>query len=231
MCFSVEADLAVGVGLLPVGVLALREVRAAREVPFAALPLLFAAHHLVEALVWAGADGSGSAALTQAAAVAYVVFALPVLPTLLPLALLLLEPGGARWRAAPFLALGLVVSAQLSLTILANGVTVVVHPHALQYRIGLADAELWTALYVVAAVGAAVSSGRRTIVAFGLLNLVGLTVVAVVQREAFASLWCLYAALTSLLVYAHLVERRALTPARPGRRERRPTTRPAPPRG
>jgi len=52
VCFSVEADLVAGAALLPIGVVTLREVRHVRELPFAALPLLFAAHQLVEALVW-----------------------------------------------------------------------------------------------------------------------------------------------------------------------------------
>ena len=40
MCFSAEADLIVGVGLLPVAAVSLREVRRLREVPFASLPLV-----------------------------------------------------------------------------------------------------------------------------------------------------------------------------------------------
>ena len=57
MCFSVQSDLAVGIALVPVGIASLREVRHAREVPFAALPLLFAVHQLIEAVVWAAAEG------------------------------------------------------------------------------------------------------------------------------------------------------------------------------
>ena len=59
MCFSAEADLVVGLALLPVAVVSLREVQHAREVPFAVLPLIFAAHQLVETLVWAGEPGAG----------------------------------------------------------------------------------------------------------------------------------------------------------------------------
>ena len=51
MCFSVQADLAAGVLLLPVAAVSLREVRHVRELPFAAVPLLLALHQLVEAVV------------------------------------------------------------------------------------------------------------------------------------------------------------------------------------
>ena len=43
--------------------------------------------------------------------------------------------------------------------------------------------------------------------AFGVVNLVGLTVVAWAYRDAFASLWCVYAAVSSVLVLVHLAHR------------------------
>jgi hypothetical protein len=213
MCFSVEADLVAGIALLPVGVMTLREVRHVREVPFAALPLLFAAHQLVEALVWAGTAGDVSSGVQQAAALAYVLFAWSVLPTLMPLAVLLLEPRGARLRVAPFVVLGVVVSAVLAAAVLQGPVGVYVHPHARAYSTGLAHEGMWTVLYIVAVIGPSMLSGYPSIVAFGLLNLVGLAVVALVYAEAFASVWCVYAALTSVLMWLHMVRRRHLPDA------------------
>lgn len=66
MCFSLEADLAVGLALLPVGVLSLREVRRPREVPFASLPLVFSAHQLLEGrLAYVPAEASTGTARTS----------------------------------------------------------------------------------------------------------------------------------------------------------------------
>lgn len=207
MCFSPEADLVAGIALLPVAALSLREVRHVREVPFAALPLLFAAHQLIEVLVWAGADGEVSAGVQQWAALAYVLFAFPVLPTLVPTAVLLLEPRGARLRVAPFVAIGLVVSAHLTYVVLDGPLVVEAHPYALVYRVGLENGTIWAALYILATVGPSLLSGYPSIVWFGVLNLVGLTVVAIVYREAFASLWCVFAALSSVLVLLHMYRR------------------------
>jgi hypothetical protein len=221
MCFSVQADVVAGVALLPVGVLALREVRHPRELPFALLPLLFGLHQLTEALVWAGTDGDVSAGIQHAAAVAYVLFALPVLPTLFPVAVLMLEPRGARLRVAPFVVLGVAVSTYFTYVVLVGPVGVTVHPHALEYDTGLRHGVIWGVLYVVAVIGPSVFSGYPTIVAFGVLNLVGLVVVAVTYREAFASLWCIYAALMSALVLLHMIRRRRLSD--PQRLEGEPT--------
>ncbi|MCD9154262.1 DUF6629 family protein [Aeromicrobium duanguangcaii] len=210
MCFSIEADVVAGVALLPVAALSLREVRHVREVPFAALPLLFALHQLTEALVWAGLDGHVSANVEQAAALVYVLFAFPVLPTLVPTAVLLLEPKGARLRVAPFVALGLVVSAQLMYFVLSGPLTVTERAHAVLYGVDLQHGMFWAVLYVVATVGPALLSGYPSIVAFGALNLVGLSLVALIYREAFASLWCVLAALLSVMVLLHMYRRRRL---------------------
>lgn len=210
MCFSPAADLVVGVALLPVGVLALREVRHPREVPFALLPLLFALHQLVELLVWAGDAGVVCPQVQDAASLTYVLLALPVLPTLMPVAVLLLEPRGARLRVAPFVAVGLAVTVYLGMVVLHGPVLVEVRPHAILYRVGLPDDLWWTALYVVAVIGPPLLSGYWSIIWFGVANLVGLVVVGLLYLEAFASLWCVYAACTSVLILVHLRRRRLL---------------------
>jgi len=210
MCFSIEADVVAGVALLPVAALSLREVRHVREVPFAALPLLFALHQLTEALVWAGLDGHVSANVLEVAALVYVLFAFPVLPTLVPTAVLLLEPKGARLRVAPFVGLGLVVSAVLAYFVLNGPLTVEERAHAVLYGVDLQHGMFWAVLYIVATVGPALMSGYPSIVAFGALNLVGLSLVALIYREAFASLWCVLAALMSVLVLLHMYRRRRL---------------------
>ncbi len=210
MCFSLEADVAAGVVLFPVAALALREVRHLREVPFAALPLLFAAHQFVEAFVWAGVDGDVSAATQRTAALIYLAFALPVLPTLVPLAVLLLEPRDARLRVAPFVGLGAVVSAYLAYALASGPVGVVAHAHALTYDVQLDAGVVWAVLYVVAVIGPSVLSGYRSVVLFGVLNVVGLDAAAALYVSAFASVWCVFAAMTSLLVLLHMYRRRHL---------------------
>jgi hypothetical protein len=208
MCFSVEADLAVGIGLLPVAALSLREVRTPRELPFAALPAVFAAHQLVEAVVWLGVDDQVSAGLANAAALVYALVAFPLLPFLVPLAVLLLEPHTRRLRVAPFVVLGAVVAAYLLLATLNGPVGVTEHRYALEYSIDIRYSTWVTVGYVAAVVGPSLLSGYRSIVVFGVVNLVGLTAVGLLYREAFASLWCVLAAVSSVLVWLHMRGRR-----------------------
>lgn len=208
MCFSTEADLVAGAVMVPLGVLSLRHVRRPLELPLAALPLLFGLHQLVEALVWAGIDGDVSPGLARTAAWVYVVYALPVLPLLVPVAVWLVQDRLHRRRVAPFVAIGAVVTAMMSASLATHGLTVHAYDHAIGYYVGLGrDDWLSTSLYVVAVVGACVVASSWTIRAFGLVNLVGLLVVAVAYVDAFASLWCVYAALASVLILVDMVHR------------------------
>lgn len=208
MCFSITADLVVGTALVPVAVATLREVKHWREVPFALLPTVFAVHQFIEAAVWP--NGVVSPGMANLAMRAYVFIALPLLPALVPWAILMLEPRGARLRVAPFAALGTVVSVYLAVVVLTEPVTVTKGPHALQYQTGVSDGYVWAVLYVIAVIGPALMSGYRSIVVFGLANLVGLIVVAILYTQAFASLWCIYAAALSVLALVHMVRRRRL---------------------
>lgn len=210
VCFSLQADLVAGAVLAPIAVLSLREVRTRRELPFALLPTVFCVHQLIEALVWLGLDGRVPGWVQAAAALAYVLIALPLLPLLVPTAILLLEPRGFRARTLPFVALGVVVAAVLLRAVLDGPIKVVRQAHALSYHVNLPAALLWIVLYVVAVTGPALMSGYRSIVVFGVLNVVGLTAVALLYAKAFASLWCVYAALTSVLILVHMRRRRRL---------------------
>ncbi|BBZ69025.1 DUF6629 family protein [Mycobacterium paraseoulense] len=208
MCFSITADLVVGTALVPVAVAALREVKQWRELPFALLPTVFAVHQFLEAAVWP--NDVVSAGTAQFALRAYVFIALPLLPALVPFAILMLEPRGARLRVAPFVALGAVVSAYLAVVVLTRPIGVKTCPHALEYQTDARDSYVWAVLYIVAVIGPALISGYRSIVVFGLANLVGLIVVAILYLQAFASLWCIYAAVLSVLVLVHMRRRRRL---------------------
>lgn len=207
------ADLVAGTALIPVAALSLREVRRRRELPFALLPAIFALHQFLEVAVWAGLDGDVSPGVANLAMRAYLFIAWPLLPTYVPLAVLMLEPWQARRRVAPFLGLGVVVSAYLAFVVLANPVEVIRHAHGLEYATVVHYPVVWAVLYITAVIGAPLMSGYRSIVAFGALNLAGLVLVALFYTQAFASLWCVFAAASSVLILVHMVRRRKLPDA------------------
>ena len=213
VCFSMTADVVAGAALVPVAVRSLREVKHRSELLFALLPAIFALHQFLEVAVWAGLDGDVPAGVANFAMRGYLFIAWPLLPIYVPLALLMLENQRAGRRVLPFVALGAVVSVYLSYVVLANPVAVIQHSHGLEYDTAVRHPLVWAVLYIVAVIGPALVSGYHSIVAFGVLNLVGLIVVAVFYFESFASLWCVFASASSILILVHMIRRRQVPDA------------------
>src|ERR1700761_6262145 len=107
MCFSATANF-VGSGVLAtVGVVTLTKVKHRRELLFASLPTLFAIHQFIEGFVWLGLDGILSPQVTHDMGPAFVLYAQGLLPFLMPLSIILFEPGiKDRRRMMPFLIIG-----------------------------------------------------------------------------------------------------------------------------
>jgi hypothetical protein len=217
VCFSPEMDLVAFVVVGAVGIDAVRHVRHRRELMLAALPLLFALHQLVEAFVWWGLDGSVAWSVGRAALWLYVGFAF-VLPVYVPLAVRAVEPIRERREIMTVLVgIGFAVTVLL----LVEAVRGPLAAHAaglhLSYDIGHGAGNELEVLYIGATCGALLASSYRLLAIFGALNLVAVTVLAVLTRHGVPSLWCFWAAVTSVVIAVHLrrAEPVALTAAPP----------------
>ena len=206
MCFSAGADVVGGVVIGAIGVDVLRHVNGERRYALlAAFPLLLALHQLDEAFVWWGLQGHVPAALGQVATWIYLLFAFVVLPVLVPVAILVVEPEGRRrLMMAPFVALGVVVSGLLLAAMIRGPVTATLGDYYIGYSTDLHAGTFVVMLYVAATCGALILSGIRDIARFGLINLVAVVLVARLTIEGFASLWCAWAAISSAAFAIHL---------------------------
>jgi hypothetical protein len=210
MCFSPEADFAAGAVVAGVGVETLRRVRAPRELIVGALPLLFGIHQLTEGFVWLGLRGQVSSGLGAAAKEAYIAYAHAVLPAIVPLGFLLLEPDRRRSRWLwPVACLGLVLGAYLLWQVTAYPVGAQQAAHCISYTTHTPNDVIVTVLYVVVTCGPALISSHQSVRWFGLINLAGVIGTALVRAEALTSLWCLYASMVSVLILGHFRRQRA----------------------
>ena len=204
MCFSSQADLIGGVVVSAIGVDALRHVGNRRELPIASLPLLLGGHLLVETFVWWGLEGRVPAELGTAAMWIYLLIAFVVLPPYVPLAIMAIEPRPERRALRPRSPLGAAVGLVLLITMLRGPVEVHLGANHLSYDAGLHNGLLIVTLYVVATCGALLLSSHLYIVVFGLINLPVVVLLALLNTNGFASLWCAWAAVMSVLIAAHL---------------------------
>jgi hypothetical protein len=213
MCLSPEASFIAAGVLAPAGVATLRLVRRRDELILGALPLLFAAHQAVEGVVWLGLEGHLSDALLTVAIRAYLVFAQVVLPVLVPVGLLWFERDpGRRRRLIPLVVLGSAVSARLLWVITAHPVGARVLDHSIVYDTDVHFGYVVAAGYVAATCGPPLLSSSSLLWGFGVLNLAGLTLAALIKYSAVTSVWCFYAALVSALIAVALRRRAVQTP-------------------
>ena len=222
MCFSFEADLAAAAVIAPVGVATLRQVRHRDELVVGALPLLFALHQLVEAGVWLGFDGRLSDGAADAATRIYLIYAQAVLPALVPLGLYLLEPVRARRRAIlPFVLIGAVVGAYLLAASGFSTISARQEDHLVVYTTAVGIPTAIALGYVAATCLPALLQSERYLREFGALNLLGVVVAGLLATFAFASVWCVYAALASVLILLHFRRQRGLDHRHPLGAQRR----------
>ena len=206
MCFSPEGDLVGGIAVVAIGVDALRHLRRRNDhLALAALPLLLGFHQIDEAFVWWGLQDVVPHDVGRVAMWIYLLIAFVVLPIFVPIVIMLLEPTARRrWRIAPFLAIGTVVSAVLLEAMLRSHPTVTLGAYHLAYSIGLQHGIVIIGFYIVATCGSLLASGFRHIVVFGLANLVAVVVLARLSADGFASLWCFYAAIACGAILLHM---------------------------
>lgn len=210
MCFSPEADFAAAAVVGVIGVATLKHVRTRRELIVGALPLLFATHQALEGFVWLGLRGQVAAGLGDAARDAYVIYAFAILPMIVPVGFLLLEPIRRRreWLR-PFVALGMAVGLSLLWYALRGSVQATAHRRGIAYDVDASHVYVLVVGYVIATCGPALLSSRPYLRWFGAVNLAAASIAATVYRVEFASVWCLYAALASLLLFEHFRRERA----------------------
>jgi hypothetical protein len=204
MCFSATASLASGLLVGGLGAATLPLVPERRQLPFAALPLLFGVHQLLEGVVWRQLDDAAGAALRTPAVVAWLVIAWTVVPVWVPLSASLFEPDRRRRRIMHGLtALGGVVGAFLLYVSSHDQVTVVIERHHLRYDFPLHPGWMVSATYVAATCLALVLSSHRFVVIFGVAMTAAMAVTTAMNAFAFSSVWCFFAALLSLGLFVH----------------------------
>jgi hypothetical protein len=212
MCFSATANFVGSAVLGTIGVITLTKVKHRRELMFASLPILFAAHQFIEGFVWLGLGGILPSTITRIMGAAFMLYAQGILPFLLPLSVWLFEPTRkSRRRMVPFLAVGIATGLYILWALTAYSFDVYMRNNSLVY-VNPATNNVWVAVfYVIATCGSLFFSRIKDMVVFGAANLVILVVVMAVKRHAFTSLWCAYAALASVIILAYFwktIERR-----------------------
>jgi len=215
MCFSPEADAVAGMVIGVVATDTLRHVRRPAQLPLALLPLVFAVHQLVEAFAWLALQGRVPDIVGQRAEWLYLAIAFGVLPVLVPVAVDALEPVAHRRRMGIFVGIGALVAVDLMYGVVRGPIDAMIRGHYIAYDVDLGHGEGLAVLYVLATCGSMLLSTHRHVQAYGVINLVAVLLLAWLNEAAFISLWCLWAAVTSVAIAVHLRYASQAPPSRP----------------
>ena len=203
MCFSASASFSAGAILLGVSVLTLRAARRPRELPLAAIPLLFAIQQLVEGVIWLTFRYEAPLLNTVMTHV-YSFFSHVLWPVYVPVAVLLIEPPGwRRTTLAAIAAAGLAVGAYLMYTLV--NFTVVARPTGqhIEYVSPHFYAAAVMSLYLLSTCVGPILSTHRMVRVFGVLALLSFATVYYFYATWFISVWCFFAALLSVIILVH----------------------------
>lgn len=171
------------------------------------LPLLFALHQVDEAIVWWGLRGQVSQPITHAAVVVFLAFAF-LLPFLVPLALFDIEPGRCRRRwMGMLLGVGGITSALLLIPVITGSVGATIDGIHIAYVASVSYPTVLGIAYVVVICGALVLSSNHALEWFGVANLAVAIGLAWLTFTGLTSLWCAWAAATSLVIALYLRRR------------------------
>ncbi len=211
MCFSAMASFSAGAVLLGVGALTLRSALAAhspRELPFAAIPLLFALQQLIEGVVWLTFSYEAPQ-LNSVMTHVYAFFSHVLWPAYIPVAVLMMEPWQRRrgvllW----FVSAGVAVGAYLLYVLIAFPLTSRPTGQHVEYVSPHFFAALTMTLYLISTAVAPVFSTHPVVKLFGVLAMLSFGAAYAFYATWFISVWCFFAALLSIVVALHFVLRR-----------------------
>jgi hypothetical protein len=203
-----------GVAVGAIAVDALRHVRAPSELALAGLPIIFAAHQLIETFVWWGLEGKVAWSTGRTALYVYLIIAFAV-PGVAAAAVAAAESDRDRRRIMVVLSgIGVAVSLVLLDAVARGPVSADVADHHIAYQVHLGYGSQLVALYVLAACGPPLLSSHRRVVMFGVLNLVAVGVLGWLTLNGFISLWCVWAGITSVMIALHLRSAHGISPTR-----------------
>lgn len=200
MCFSAPASFTAAAVLLGTGIVTVRRVRAWREVPYAAIPLLFGIQQLLEGMLWLTFPDRApllNVGLTHF----YSFFSHVLWPIYVPLAALALETVPWRRRVLAGIALaGALVGVYLLVMLVRLPITARVVGQHIFYDSPHFYVLTTMALYLIGTCAGLMVSSHRRVAAFGNAAFVSAVAAYVFYATWFISVWCFFAGVLSIIV-------------------------------
>jgi hypothetical protein len=205
MCFSASASFTASAVLTTVGVVSIKTVPERSQLPFASIPLLFAAQQACEGFLWMSLTNPEHSEWQSPATHLFLIFAQVLWPAWVPYAVTLMEKDPKKKKILKYLTgLGVVISCYLAYCIAFFDLYATDAGHHISYVVDFPhELNLITGLiYFIPTVLPLLFSSVRGTLILGLANVTAFIVVTVFFHEHIASIWCFFAAILSIIIFA-----------------------------
>ena len=216
MCFSAAASFTGGAVLTLIGAATIHKNREPSQRLFAAIPIVFGVQQISEGFVWLTLQSPGHDAMLKIFTYLFLTAAVVVWPTIVPLSVLLMEKSKQRRRLLyAFLAVGIALSAGYSAGMLLFSVTTRISGFHILYAIDSAPSIAGAAsiAYLIATIPPLFITSTRRVYLFGSVIVLAYAVTYICFNEYLVSVWCFFAALTSIIIWWIISERKTRSDA------------------
>nr|WP_114520771.1 DUF6629 family protein [Altererythrobacter sp. ZODW24] len=186
--------------------MAIHRARGWKELPYAGIPLIFAAQQFVEGGLWLSLPEQAPSA--GVLTISYLLFSNILWPFYLPVAVLMIENDPLRRKRllVPVIA-GAATSVFFLAAISTKPVSAVITGSHINYDLPHPQPALAFTLYAIAVCLAPLLSSHKAVRLFSLAIIVSMIAAYIIYTIWFASVWCYFAALLSGLVLYHFYRR------------------------
>jgi hypothetical protein len=207
MCFSANASFGAGILLTVIGVASIKQVQEPNHRYFAAIPLIFAIQQLTEGFVWLSFDYPGFRILQAPSTILFLFIAQSIWPVFVPLSILLMEDQEKRKSIGKILvAIGVIVVLYLTYCLIVFPVKAEVIGYHIQYTTAYPKTfRLYGGVfYLLATILPPFLSSRKYMWTLGIAILISYFMTLMFYNEYIISVWCFFASIISITVYAVL---------------------------
>jgi hypothetical protein len=204
MCFSAEASFAGSAIISAIGVATLTKIKKPAEILFASIPLIFGIQQCAEGVLWITLRSGGHEALENIATYIFLVTALVIWPTMIPLSIWFIEKVKKRKKVLTYLIfLGGILSVFYAFCLIFYNVTPQIQSFHIQYVDEIPEilVKIVFVCYLVTTITPIFISSVKRMWIFGILIAVSCLITGIFFTQYLTSVWCFFAAIISILVY------------------------------
>jgi hypothetical protein len=214
MCFSATASFGAGVVLSIIGVASMKKIQHPSQILFASIPLLFAVQQIAEGILWVTLPNPAYTLMSQVMTYVFLFFAQFFWPLWVPIAILMLEKESKRKRFQKILVgMGMIVALYFAYCLILYPVHATIVGYHVTYKVEYPNllGRYGGIFYLIATVAPPFFSHIKRMWMVGTTMFISYLITAIFYDHYVVSVWCFFASIISISIYAIMIEIRNMT--------------------